>query len=70
MKFARFIHCKCCLFVRKDLELMKKSQGEKQNGKILQQGYTVIIITKNQSIQERTERRQKETFKTQRKNNM
>ncbi len=31
MKFARFIHCKCGLFDRKDLELMKKSQGGDTN---------------------------------------
>ena len=46
--FAHFILCKCRLFVRKDLELMKKSQEGKQNGKIIQQGY-MVIITKNQS---------------------
>lgn len=71
MKFAGFIHCKCCLFVREDLELMKKSQGGKQNDKIIQQGYMVIITKTNPTIQKRTEeRRQKETFKTQRRNNM
>lgn len=70
-KFALFIQCKCCLFVRKDLELMKKSQGGQQNGRIIQQGYMVIITKTNPSIQKRTEeRRQEETFKTQRSNNM
>lgn len=71
MKFACFIHCKCGLFDRKDLELMKKSQGGTQTGKIIQQGYMVIITKTNLTIQKRTEeRRQKETFKTQRRNNM
>lgn len=50
---------------------MKKSQEGKQNGKIFQRGYTVIITKSNPTIQKRTEeRRQKETFKTQRRNNM
>lgn len=48
---------------------MKKSQGGNQNGNIIQQGY--IITNTCLTIQERTvEWRQKETFKTQRRNNM
>lgn len=71
MKFARFIHCKWPLFVRKDLGLMKKSQGGKQHGNIIQQGYMAIITKTNPTIQKRTEeKRQKEIFKTQRRNNM
>ena len=53
MKCARSVRCKCCcLFVRKDLELMKKSQGGKKHGA---EGCTVIIRKNNTSIQERTE---------------
>lgn len=48
MKFALFIHCKCWLFVRKDSELMKKSQEAKEDGKIIPQGY-MVIITKDQA---------------------
>lgn len=42
-------------FVRKDLELMKKSQGGRENDKIIQRGYMVIITKTNPTIQKRTE---------------
>lgn len=58
--FAHFILCKCRLFVRKDLELMKKSQEGKQNGKIIQQGYMVITTKTNLTHLKRTEERRQE----------